>query len=242
MHCLTLDRGHIPITGPPEVINCGAVAGNFVPWAGTMACVTELALDDVILTECEMPCKAVAAVRPLTVTKGKSFTYTVKFSCPKMKKGARNTAVLTLQLPSGFQLENGKASEATTAVPTANGSNLVTWTIPCAPNTLTLTLRIKANRCIRSPSLEGNFCFGNACQALTLHKEVRATWSCARNAQEGGGCSEMTRGPLNNVHQLPHRALSSLPFPSNSSSLCPSAPKPRRSNRLLHRSDDDGGG
>lgn len=181
--CAALDRGHIPITGPPGVINCGAVAGNFVPYAGTMACVTELALDDVILTECKMPCKAVATVRPSTVTTGKTFTYTAKFSCPKTKKGARDTAVLTLQLPSGFQLESGKASEATTAVPAADGSNLVTWTIPCAPNRLTLSLQIRANQCIRAPSLVGNFCFGNACQALKLAKnEVRATWSCAGQA------------------------------------------------------------
>lgn len=83
----------------------------------------------------------------------------------------RNTAVLTLQLPAGFSVVSGKASVGGSAQPVTDpATNIVTWTVPCADNHLILSLKIKASTCTANPALVGNFCFGNACQPLTLSK------------------------------------------------------------------------
>lgn len=125
---------------------------------------------DVRLTECAVPCKTTASVKPLSITTDKAFTYSVKFVCPKSKTKDRDTAVLMLQLPNGFSVVSGKSSQPTSAQPVTDANNLVTWTIPCSDSSISLSLKIKASTCSANPNLIGTFCYGNACQQLKLPK------------------------------------------------------------------------
>ena len=81
---------------------------------------------DVRLTECSVPCKTTASVKPLSITTDKVFTYSVKFSCPKSKTKDRDTAAFMLLLPDGFSVVSGKSSQPTSAQPVTDANNLVT--------------------------------------------------------------------------------------------------------------------
>ena len=184
--------GHVPILLPPNTWNC---FDNIVANGGTAACATELALDDVILTECAVdppnpPCKPKVSV-PHKVTQGKSFAYSVKLNCPAPKvtrvkgvKGAKNmtvpfraeTAAISVQLPAGVVLVGGEAGKDVFTRPTVDANNIVSWTLPFPkPGLISLKLVLRATTCIQQSALPGFFCYNNICSALPLNKQVGKT-------------------------------------------------------------------
>jgi len=160
--------GHIPILFQQNYRNCADGI-----YATDGSCVTELALDDTILTECEAPCAPMASVTPLA---NHMYKYNFKVKCPKVKmnhNGTRvDTAMLTLQLPAGSSLVSSKTTFKIQSTPVVDDDNVLTWTIPNPNPTLNLNLKIMFEDCVPRPDLVGHFCYGDNCQGLSIPKQV----------------------------------------------------------------------
>lgn len=162
-----MNWGHISILGPQNLWNCNKTGPPYPPgtfygyYLDSEFCAGEGAMDDVILTKCELPVDeemASARTRPSRrVAPNRPFTFSATLVNPRKSSTSSLTDVtFAMVLPESITLKASKSAPKLATSPSFSSDNLLTWNLGTIMpgKKVRVSLRLKSSTCSTPDALD----------------------------------------------------------------------------------------